>query len=140
MPTASTTTTIPGIDDGEALVISKIDDPQLYEEVVSILDGDVTVEDLSSIIDGGGLESLDDGVLAVISDALSDAPNDVKEEFEDQVDVFSGSFDNYVPVDSKISVAQRRSVIAVTAAITTTTAIAGGAGGGTVSRRKSSPK
>ncbi len=47
----------------------------------------------------------------------SDAPLEQKLEFESKVDVFSGEYDEYVPVGSTITVAQRRTVVAVTAVL-----------------------
>ena len=44
-----------------------------------------------------------------------EATEEEKEAFEAQVDVFSGQFDDYVPAGSKITVAQRRTVVAATA-------------------------
>lgn len=48
----------------------------------------------------------------------NDAPKEVKEEFEAQVDVFSGSYDEYQPTGSRISVAERRTIVAVTTVAT----------------------
>lgn len=46
------------------------------------------------------------------------APDEVKEEFEAQVNIFDGSHDDYVPVGSKVSVAERRTIVAATAVLT----------------------
>ena len=43
------------------------------------------------------------------------ASEETKQAFEAQVDVFSGQFDDYVPSGSKITVGQRRTVVAATA-------------------------
>ena len=45
----------------------------------------------------------------------ADAPLEVRKEFENSVDLFSGAFDDYVPIGSTITVAQRRVVVAATA-------------------------
>lgn len=50
---------------------------------------------------------------AAIVAAVQDAPTDVREAFEDTVDVFSGNFDEYVMVNSKINVGDRRTIVAV---------------------------
>jgi hypothetical protein len=59
-------------------------------------------------------------VLAVISgeqaeqivEAIADAPTEVKEAFENEINIFGGEgFDEYVPVDSNVSVAVRRTII-----------------------------
>jgi hypothetical protein len=43
-----------------------------------------------------------------------DAPDDVKKEFESSVNIFDGSHDDYVPLGSNITVAQRRTIVAAT--------------------------
>jgi hypothetical protein len=44
----------------------------------------------------------------------ADAPIEVREQFENSVDLFSGDFDEYVQIGSTVTVAQRRVVIAAT--------------------------
>lgn len=44
----------------------------------------------------------------------NDAPEEVKEAFEEQVNIFNGQHDDYIPLGSKISVGQRRTIVAVT--------------------------
>lgn len=65
-------------------------------------------------------QSIDEGELtddqgAEIVAAIQDAPDEVKETFEESINVFAGAFDTYVPLGSTISVATRRTVIAVAA-------------------------
>jgi len=44
--------------------------------------------------------------------AIADAPTEVKEAFENEINIFGGEgFDDYVPVDSNVSVAVRRTII-----------------------------
>lgn len=50
-----------------------------------------------------------------ITEIVQDAPTEIREVFEDTVNVFSAGFNDYVPLGSKISVAGRRAVVAVTA-------------------------
>jgi hypothetical protein len=57
----------------------------------------------------------DDQALA-LSEALTNAPDNVKQEFEQQVDVFGGKFDTYVPTGSVVSVQARRVLVAAAAA------------------------
>ena len=45
--------------------------------------------------------------------------DEAKEEFENEVNIFDGSHDDYVPLGSKITVAQRRSIIAATTILMT---------------------
>jgi hypothetical protein len=64
---------------------------------------------------------------AAISEALIAAPVEVKESFEEEINVFAGVFDTYEPLGSTINVGQRRSVIAVNL-VTSTVALASAAG------------
>jgi len=62
----------------------------------------------------------DDSPVLVPETALAEqpsanAPDEVKAQFEAQVDIFSGEYDDYVPLGSTITVAQRRTVVAATA-------------------------
>jgi len=54
---------------------------------------------------------------AEIAEALAEAPTDVKEAFEEEINVFAGVFDTYVALGSEINVGDRRTVIAVGAAV-----------------------
>ena len=62
-----------------------------------------------------------------IVEALEGAPEEVKESFEEEINVFAGVFDTYVALGSNIDVGDRRTVLAVGAA---TTALAAAAGAG----------
>lgn len=61
------------------------------------------------------VESLTVEQAAEIVEAVQKAKPEVRKAFEDTVDVFSGNFDNYTPWESKITVGQRRTVVAGTA-------------------------
>ena len=47
--------------------------------------------------------------------AVQNAPDSVKEKFEESINVFGGALDSYVPLGSSIPVGQRRTVVAATA-------------------------
>jgi hypothetical protein len=64
---------------------------------------------------------------AAISEALAEAGTDVKESFEEEINVFAGVFDTYVALGSSIDVGTRRSVIAVNL-VASTVALASAAG------------
>jgi hypothetical protein len=66
---------------------------------------------------------------AEIVEALANAGTDVKESFEEEINVFAGVFDEYVALGSVIDVGDRRTVIAVGAATAVLGAI--GASGAT---------
>lgn len=66
--------------------------------------------------------------------AVQEAPKEVREAFEEEINVFGGKFDGYKPVGSQISVGERRVLVAVGAVLSTMPTIAasgssGGAGG-----------
>ena len=65
-----------------------------------------------------------------ITAAVQDAPVEVQEAFEEEIDVYGDGFDEYVPTGSEIPVGERRTLIAATATLATAAA-AGAAGGST---------
>ena len=46
-----------------------------------------------------------------------DAPVEVREAFEAEVDIYSGDYDEYVPIGSTVTVAERRVIIAATSVV-----------------------
>jgi len=91
-----------------AKVLDSIDSTQAAEIFAEIPVGDLTSEQEAELVA-----------------AVSDAPTEIKNTFEAEIDVYGGGLDEYVPVGSSIDVGGRRSLIAATAAIST---IAAGAG------------
>ena len=91
-----------------AKVLDSIDTSQAAEIFAEIPVGDLTSEQEAELVA-----------------AVSDAPTEIKNTFEAEIDVYGGGLDEYVPVGSSIDVGGRRSLIAATAAIST---IAAGAG------------
>lgn len=94
------------------------------EELVSYLTeitpdqlDDLTEEEVVALIEGVATADLSDDEAEAIAIALSDAPKEVKQEFQQTVNIFSGQFDSYVPIDSKVPVGTRRVIIVATAAI-----------------------
>lgn len=66
--------------------------------------------------------------------AVQDAPAEVRDAFEENINVFEGAVDTYVPLDSKVTVSVRRVVIAATTvlsitAVPTSQPIGGSSGG-----------
>ena len=45
------------------------------------------------------------------------APKEIRKKFEEKVDIFKAGLDTYVPVDSRIPVGQRRTLVAAGASI-----------------------
>ena len=115
-------------------VVDAILQEELNEEVATELATsaaiiqNITAEQATDIFQSVPVGELSDSEGAAIVAAVQDAPVDVKESFEEEINVFSGVFDTYVPLDSTIDVGTRRSVIAVNL-VTSTVALASAAGG-----------
>ena len=80
-------------------------------EVLSELDE----QEIQQLIDDIHPNEITDEQGEAIAIAMSDAPANVKEEFESEINIFGGQFDSYVAIGSKITVAERRVVVAVAA-------------------------
>ena len=98
----------------EVLLVVKIKDQELAENVASVLSGDVTLEQITDVISSDNFDSLDPGVKQAIAIELSDESKEVKDAFEEEVNIFEGGFDDYVPQDSRVDVGTRRVITAVT--------------------------
>ena len=122
---------------------------QIVENISEIQATELSVNEIEQVFSSDVLEELtDDQVEELIStiepdelseeqayaiaEQLSNAPENVKAEFEDEINVFGGEFDNYVPIGSSISVGERRVVVAASAVI----AAAPAAGASSGSSRK----
>lgn len=77
-------------------------------------------------------ESFTEEESAGIMEVLSEAPAEIKDAFEQEVNIFGDeNFDSYVPTGSAIDVGQRRVLVAAGAAMTAVGAATQGAGGST---------
>ena len=81
----------------------------------------MTAEEAAEIFDAIEPENLTAEEAAAIIEAVQDAPDEVRGAFEQEINIYSGTFDQYVPLGSVIDVGQRRSLIA---AMTTVTVVA----------------
>jgi len=89
------------------------------QEIIAELDDldNLTDEEVTTILQGIADADLSDEEAALISEVISQASPEIKREFEETVDVFSGQFDTYVPLNSVVNVGTRRTLIAATAGI-----------------------
>jgi hypothetical protein len=110
-------------------------------KVLESIDGDQATEVFAAIV----VAEVSEEAGAQIAEALANAGTDVKESFEEEINVFAGVFDTYVALGSEINVGDRRTVIAVGAAVAIAGAVSalGGAspssGGGAPSGGSGSP-
>lgn len=109
----TTTTTLPPIVAGETvepeIAVAYATDPEVLATV--------TADEATEIFDAIIVDELTPEQAAEIVAAVQDAPPEVRESFEEEINVFDGAFDTYVPLGSTVSVASRRTVTAATAAI-----------------------
>ncbi len=80
------------------------------EKVLESISADAAAEIFNEI----PVDELSDEQGQQIVEAVQNAPTEIKEAFEEEINVFDGAFDTYVPTDSSISVGERRTVVAVT--------------------------
>jgi hypothetical protein len=82
----------------------------------------LTSDQATQVFEALDVTELDNTQLEALAEAVTDAPTEVKEAFEDSVDIFSEGLGTYVPVDSKIPVSERQTLIAIAAGATLTAA------------------
>jgi hypothetical protein len=107
-------------------------------KVLESIDGDQATEVFNAVV----VAEVTEEAGAQIAEALIDAATEVKEAFEEEINVFAGVFDTYVALGSEINVGDRRTVIAVGAAVAIAGAasgMGGGAGGSPSSPNNNNP-
>ena len=98
---------------------------ELIEDIAEVLDSEeVTAEEIIQLTENESFEDLPQEAKALIVEAVNLAPVEVRETFEEKVDVFSGDYSNYVQVGSKITVEDRKTVSVAATAITVATSAA----------------
>ena len=75
----------------------------------------VTVEQADEIFEQVVEEQISEEQGQEIVNVVQSAPKEIRESFEDKINIFSGVFDVYIPTGSTISVSERRILNAVTA-------------------------
>jgi len=78
----------------------------------------VSTEQAQQIFEALDVAELSDAQTEELIAAVQDAPTEIREEFEDTIDIFGEGLDDYTPTGSNIPVGERRTLIAVTAGIT----------------------
>jgi hypothetical protein len=115
----SSTTSTTEVPESTPEETQEVEQEQKVEEIVTDLDNieDLSNEEVTELIESIAELELTDEQAQAIAEVLSSAPPEVKEEFEEEVNVFSGQFDNYIPNNSVVSVGTRRTLIATTASV-----------------------
>lgn len=81
----------------------------------------VTQEEAVAIFDAINLSELSEVEALALVAAVQDASAEVREAFEDEIDIFAGSSDTYVPLGSSVPINTRRVIIASAALVITGT-------------------
>jgi hypothetical protein len=114
-------------EQAEQLIEAILEEEPTQEQATAIASSPAALAVLSSdqatqVFEALDVTELDNTQLEDLAEAVSDAPTEVKEAFEDSVDIFSEGLGTYVPVDSKIPVSERQTLIAIAAGATLTAA------------------
>ena len=78
----------------------------------------ISTEQAAQIFEALDITELDNTEVAELIAAIESAPTEIREEFEDKIDIFGEGLDDYTPTGSNIPVGERRTLIAVTAGLT----------------------
>lgn len=114
-------------EQAEQLIEAILEDEPTQEQAAAIASSPAALAVLTSdqatqVFEALDVTELDNTQLEALAEAVTDAPTEVKEAFEDSVDIFSDGLGTYVPVDSKIPVSERQTLIAIAAGATLTAA------------------
>jgi hypothetical protein len=90
------------------------------EEAVAVAQDAEFVESLSpsqavAVFDAVVVSDLSEEQIDAIVEAVQDAPTEVREAFEQEINIFAEGFDEYVPLGSNVPVGTRKTLIAVAA-------------------------
>jgi hypothetical protein len=121
------------VDPAEVKIVEELDtlDEDLAEEFLGVVDGDVTVDEIESLVTDDNFDKISDTAKVILVAAINDADDEVKKEFESAVDIFDDeAFNQYVAEGSTVDTETRRTVVAATAAVTVAVAASGASGGG----------
>jgi len=78
----------------------------------------VSSEQAAEIFQALDVEKLSEEQTEELIAAVQEAPSEVREAFEDEIDIFKSGLDTYVPIGSNVPVGTRRTLVAITAGIT----------------------
>lgn len=141
----------------DAIESGNLSEEQIVEAVDSILEAGITEEmaetlatspevlaaitgdEATEIFDSIQPSELTEEAKSEITEAVQNAPEEVKNAFEGEINIYSEGFDDYVPVGSNIDVGARRTLLAATTAMATATAAMAANGGPRPSSGSSGP-
>lgn len=115
-PSTTTTTIVPTVPE-EVFIDKNISQEEavnlaLNAEVLQ----EISLEDAQKIFEVLEVEQLTDEEKEQLIQSVTNAPEEIKAAFENEVNVYALGLDTYVPVGSRVDVGTRRALIAATAA------------------------
>ena len=78
----------------------------------------ISTEQAAQVFDAISVEALSPEQESELVAAVTNAPTEIKNTFESEIDVYGEGLDDYIAVGSNIDVGSRKSLIAATAAVT----------------------
>jgi len=115
MPTTTTLNSIPTSTTTIPETINKIQALEIATSPEAV--AELTAEEATEVFATLDVSELSEEEAAALVEAVQEAPQEVREAFESEVNIFSGAVDTYVPVGSTIPVSQRRALIVVAVTI-----------------------
>lgn len=79
---------------------------------------DVAVLEAAVVAIAANIDTLTVEQLDEIALVVSNAPPEIKKQFEKEINIFGGGLDKYVPTGSKIPVGERRTLVIIGAVLT----------------------
>ncbi len=138
LPAEEVLSLIESIDSADALanVVDAISDETIDPDTaIAVIENgnfeELPIETVSEIFAAIEPDQFTDEQKTELSAALTEAPAEIKEAFEEEIDIYGDGFDDYVPTGSSIDVGTRKTVLAAVAATATIAAGAAASGGGT---------
>jgi hypothetical protein len=124
VPETTTTSTVPVIIPSTTTVppvITITQDLKPEEALAIILLADalqnLTSDEATKVFESLEVSELTDEQAEKLIESVQSAPDSVRASFEEEVNVFGGKFDSYVPLGSNISVGQRKVLVAASAVL-----------------------
>jgi hypothetical protein len=114
--TTTTTTTVPETTTtAPPVIIPPVVTADQAAEIATSQEAlaEATEEQATEIFAALEIEELSDAQLKELVVAVQSAPEAVREAFEEEINIFGGQVDSYVPVGSTVPVGERRSLIAI---------------------------
>jgi hypothetical protein len=138
LPAEEVLSLIESIDSADALanVVDAISDETIDPDTaIAVIENgnfeELPIEQVAEVFAAIEPEQFTEEQKTELAAVLTEAPTEIKEAFEEEIDIYGDGFDDYVPTGSSIDVGTRKTVLAAVAATATIAAGAAASGGGT---------